>query len=105
MTFRIDRVVKHTSIERVGRWEWDIKGLEGHGIYCTLSTGENGQGLYLVNLAEHEQIIESSRFAVPLKATHVEAREILASALYGMGWGPEVDQQNKIMQKVKPGAP
>lgn len=106
MTFRIDHVFKqHSGIERVGRWEWHIKGLGGHGIYCTLSTGANGHGLYLVNLPEHEQILGPGLFAVPPEASYSEAKEILVKALLGMGWGPEVDQHNKMMKKVNPGTP
>lgn len=92
MTFRID-----ASRENAGCWKWEIKGLRGRGIYCTLGTNEKGCGLYLTEMQEREQILAPEIFVIPRGTGSAGAKLLLAEALKSIGWGPQVDQRGNII--------
>lgn len=92
MTFRIDSVHCKT-----GSWQWEIKGLKGHGIYCSLGTDEKGCGLYQIEMQQREQILPPERFEIPPGTEKAEANRLLAKALNDIGWGPQVDQRANII--------
>ena len=98
MTFRIDGLWREETV-----WTFDIKGIEGQGIYGDLQTGPDGRGLYLLGyrkslrLVKVRQLLSEDEFSVALSASKEEAARILAQGLHRLGWGPEVDQLHRII--------
>ncbi|TCV85823.1 hypothetical protein [Sulfurirhabdus autotrophica] len=91
MAYRIDNVSENTGI-----WCWKVKGINGKGVYGTLTTGLNGRGLYQVNMGIRHTLIIPERFHVPPDLPTGEASLLLGLALDQMGWGPEVNQEGEI---------
>lgn len=87
MPFRIDFVS-----EKAGIWCWRIKGINGRDVYGTLSTGENGRGLYQVAIGSRRTLVIPERFYVPTNLPNGEANLLLALVLEQMDWGPELNQ-------------
>jgi hypothetical protein len=92
MTFRIDAVHENAC-----HWHWEIKGLGGQGIYCALETNAEGRGLYLLDRLEQQPILAPEIFSISHGAGKAEANCLLAQALNGLGWGPQVDQRGEII--------
>jgi len=94
MTFRIDFVSRDQSDGNF-TWNFGIKGLCGKGIYCDLSTDENGRGLSVLQDFPDKpvRLLSADAFAIPATATRWNARKSLAVALTTLGWGPEVHDE------------
>ncbi|MDO9007543.1 MAG: hypothetical protein Q7U80_04915 [Thiobacillus sp.] len=102
MTFRIDYL--HRS-EGTDAWSFDIKGIEGRGVYGTLVTNPEGRALYLedqehlIPIPPGTLLLSATEFCVPANSSKAQAMRILALALLRLGWGPEVNQQNKVVSR------
>lgn len=100
MTFRIDYLHRR---EGTDAWSFDIKGIEGRGVYGRLLTDAEGRGLYLedegllIPIQLGTKLLSAAEFCVPPNTSKAEATRLLALALHRMGWGPQVDQRNQIM--------
>ena len=101
MTFRIDYIRRRHEDE----WEFDIKGIEGRGVYGIVLTDGKGRGLYLKGPEpdfppsfNRRELLPPEEFRVPPDATPEEATRLLAVALNRIGWGPEVDQRNRLRE-------
>ncbi|WP_148290872.1 hypothetical protein [Sulfuricella denitrificans] len=90
MPFRIDNVSQKASV-----WYWRIKGIDGRDVYGTLSTGQNGRGLYQVAIGFTRILVVPERFYVPSNLPSGEACLLLALTLEQMDWGPEVNQDGE----------
>lgn len=113
MTIRIDRIESELTDEGY-RWRLRAKGLFGQGIYFTVETGLNGQGLYalahqweldffpdkkpvVTRVEGMNSVMGDSRFElVPPDRFEVHeqcsARDVVhrvATALVMIGWGSE----------------
>ena len=102
MTIRIDQVRQKGDL-----WEFDIKGIQGQGVYGSLVTGDDGRGLYIKHLRfdlpsppyfEREDLVSPETFHIPAGTSPTEASRLAAQALVALGWGPEVDQHNRLLQ-------
>lgn len=99
MTFRIDYSRRHE-----GEWEFRIKGIEGKGVYGAVLTDGNGRGLYLKGFEpelppfNRQELVPPEGFHVPPEATPEQANRLLAVTLNRLGWGPEVDQRNRLRE-------
>ena len=102
MTFRIDYLYRR---EGTDGWVFDIKGIEGRGIYGTLVTNPEGRALYLedqehlIAIPPGSLLLSATEFCVPANSSKAQAMRILALALLRLGWGPEVNQQNKVVSR------
>lgn len=100
MTFRIDYL--HRS-EGTDAWSFDIKGIEGRGVYGRLLTDAEGRGLYrqdeehLIPIQLGTKLLSSAEFCVPPNTSKAEATRLLSLALHRLDWGPQVDQRNQLM--------
>lgn len=112
MTFRIDHVR-----QRNGTWLFDIKGIQGQGVYGTLLTDGQGKGLYLMSSEipiptagskitncdlRGSLICSPEEFWIPAETSTTSVGRILAEALLRLGWGPEVDQRNRALRRERP---
>ncbi len=80
MTYRIGNVSENTGI-----WCWKVKGINGKGVYGTLTTGQNERGLYQVNMDIRHTLIIPERFHVSADLPTGEANLLLELALDQMG--------------------
>lgn len=102
MTFRIDYLYRREGTEG---WVFDIKGIEGRGVYGTLVTNPEGRALYLedqehlIPLPPGTLLLSATEFCVPANSSKAQAMRMLALALLRLGWGPEVNQQNKVVSR------
>lgn len=102
MTFRFEEV-RYQKTNRTGdrAWHWRFKGVYGQGVYGSIVTNPQGQGVYL--LAEFdfpgwprdwEQrltcLVPSGDFSIAPDVTVDEAKDALAEVLLKLGWGPRV---------------
>ena len=96
MTFRIDSLEKRKTY-----WSASIKGVEGAGVYGRLKVGNSGRGLTLLSAPEHDErvLLNEKAFTIPENATKDEALLLLSDALNDLGWGPEVDNHHRIIER------
>jgi hypothetical protein len=96
MTFRIDSLEKRTTY-----WSASIKGVNGAGVYGRLRVGDSGRGLTLLSAPEHSErvLLDESSFYLPEFSTKDEATLIISEALTNLGWGPEVDNGHRVIER------
>jgi hypothetical protein len=92
MAFRID----DTGC-KLGVRNWRIKGINGEGIYGSLVTGAEGQGLYLSDMGTLDEMLTAEQFSVSSTASPEEGSRKLSATLKRIGWGPEVNQIGEII--------
>lgn len=100
MTFRFEEVnYKKTSRAGDHAWHWRFKGVYGKGVYGSIVTNPQGQGVYL--LAEGDWpglhrdweqhltcLAPPHEFSIAPDVSVEEAKDALAVVLLALGWGP-----------------
>lgn len=90
MTFRIDGF----GFTR-GKWEFHFKGVEGKGVYGRVVV--EPEGLVLEDAPEHERRLLVPGLTIADDASKQDASRILAKAFHDLGWGPEVNKNNNVV--------
>lgn len=99
MTFRIDWIGVFQTTTTSYR-QFELKGFEGRGEYCTLVTDPNGRGLYylqkeIVKVMDSVSILEhpikgAEDFSAPWDLPESEVKKRFVDALLRLEWGPQV---------------
>ena len=81
-------------------WHLRLKGVQGQGVYGSVITDREGNGLYLlaegdfVGTPGYEQrvtcLVAPREFHLAADVSALEARDAITEALLALGWGPRV---------------
>lgn len=89
MGIRID-AIERREFEGHYAWHVRIKGFEGRGEYCRISTGVDGHGLFVSSfMLDRRVLLPPERFYVHPGCTGEQVAHRIASVLTAIGWGHE----------------
>ncbi len=107
MTLRPEEIERLSTGGDSGHaWHLQVKGVQGQGIYGSVITDREGNGLYL--LAEGDFVgtpgceqrmtclMSPSECHVVADAAPLAAREAITTALLALGWGPRVSDEREL---------
>lgn len=97
MTFRIDTISLDEAAPR--RWSCAFKGFRGRGVYGTAMLDHSQRKLVLQSTMDSNERLVVPVVAPPSAASRAELRAWIGEQLDALGWGPEVDQSNKLLKK------
>lgn len=101
MTFRIDAISLDGSDP--SRWTCAFKGFRGQGIYGRALLDDSRTKLLLESTMDSDERLVVPVLAAPSTADRSELRAWIGEQLDALGWGPEVDQANRVIKALSIG--
>ena len=96
MTFRIDSIALEGA--GPGRWACSFKGFRGQGVYGRALLDDSRSKLVLESTMDTSERLVVPVVATPIFVNRTELHAWIAEHLEALGWGPEVDQANQVVQ-------
>ncbi|WP_298933328.1 hypothetical protein [uncultured Ramlibacter sp.] len=96
MTFRIDTFWLDGA--GPGRWICWFKGFRGQGVYGKAQLDDSRSNLVIASTMDPREREVVPVVAAPVVASPDELHAWIAEQLEALGWGPAVDQSNKLIQ-------
>lgn len=96
MTFRIDKISLDQTV--AGRWTCAFKGFRGQGVYGRAELDGSRSELLLESTMDSKEQLVVTVVVVPSTSNCAEMRAWFGEQLEALGWGPEVDQLNELLQ-------
>jgi hypothetical protein len=96
MTFRIDSISLDGA--GAGRWSCAFKGFRGQGVYGRALLDDSRSKLVLESTMNSNERLVIPVIAAPNSASRNELHAWIGEQLEALGWGPEVDQSNELIE-------
>lgn len=96
MTFRIDTIALEGA--GPGRWACSFKGFRGQGVYGRALLDDSRIKLVLESTMDASERLVVPIGATPIFVNNAELHAWIAEHLEALGWGPEVDQANRVIE-------
>ena len=97
MTFRIDTISGNGA--GLGRWTCAFKGFRGQGVYGRALLDDSRSKLVLESTMDSNERLVVPVVAPPMTASRNELHAWIGEQLEALGWGPEVDQSNEVIER------
>ncbi|MBA2962133.1 MULTISPECIES: hypothetical protein [Ramlibacter] len=81
-----------------GRWTCAFKGFRGQGVYGRARLDDSRTNLLLESTMDSNENLVVPVTGAPIAASRTKLHAWIGEQLETLGWGPEVDQQNRLVK-------